>query len=81
MLVLPCEQVDQLSPQLWKATEPVECSARKQLVDEECRGSAVELVLAGLHVLEAVWLVDRSVPRVPGAAVLQLYLQVDDDLA
>lgn len=34
VLVLPREQVDQLSPQLWKATEPVECSARKQLVDE-----------------------------------------------
>ncbi len=28
VLVLPCEQVDQLSPQLWKTTEPVECSAR-----------------------------------------------------
>ena len=41
----------------------------------------MELVFAGLHVLEAVWLVDRSVPRVPGAAVLQLHLQVDDDLA
>lgn len=41
----------------------------------------MELVFAGLHILEAVGLVDRSVPRVPGAAVLQLHLQVDDDLA
>ena len=62
------------------AAEPVQGLTVEQLVVETCRG-AVQAVFAIVAVAESVWLAQRAVPRVPDAAVGQLDVQIDGDLA
>ena len=81
MLVLAGQDVEQRSPQVGIAAEPVQGLTVEQLAVEQTRRGAVQAVLAIIAIAESVWLVQRAVPRVPGAAVGQFDVQIDGDLA
>lgn len=81
MLVLPCHDVQQRSPQRWEAAEPVKDEAIKYLVVQQAGSCTVQAVLAILAVTESVGLLQWTMPGVPQTAVGMLDMQVNSDLA
>ena len=81
VLVLAGQDVQQGSPQIGEAVEPVENLAVQQPGVQQSGGCTVQPILAVLAVAEAIRPLQRAMPGMPESAIGIFDMQIDSDLA
>ena len=72
---------DQPRPQLRKASKPIQNIRGQYLrINQRC-SCTMKLVIAPVHIAEAIGALDGPVPRVPDLPIFQLDVYIDDNFA